>query len=261
MAEPQRKEAGSLHPTLDSNFRDERYDQKNIFGQPANTNSAPSFGIRNSEKVLRMSDYAPGGKKREPMPQIKSFVEEPWQPNPGTMPEPATTNNPKQKRIPGAEQSADNKKSGLLHKVVVARALLTGMAALSWTGWLWVTVQLPFAIMSLLTLGLWVYSEETWWLNATAGVVEWFLSWFGVQIYIFSGIFFINWVITLTVGAIAIGGVLLQFLISLLHPLSGRKGEVKMIALCWCFTAYAIPGINMFPWIWVYIFVVMRYPK
>ena len=260
MAAPQRNEVESLHPTLDSDFRDKQYDRKNIFA--GNTNASPAvFGIQKAQKVVRMNDYIPTGKKREPLPQIKAFANEPWQPGPEFQPTPANIGSAPQKSPSNTKTATPEKKSGLMQKVVAARAILTGVAALSWTGWLWLTVQLPFAIFSLLSLGLWFYSEETWWLNSTIGVVEWFLSWFGVQVDIFSGIFFINWVVVMFVGALAIGGVLLQFLISLLRPLSGQSSDMKMISICCCFIGYAIPGANMFPWIWIYIFIVMRYPK
>lgn len=260
MAAPQRNEVNDLHPTLDSDFRDEQYDRKNIFA--GNTNASPAvFGIQKAQKVVRMNDYIPTGKKRDPLPQIKSFANESWQSESNFQPEPANSNIAAPKPAPKPTTATPEKKSGLLQKVVAARAILTGIAALSWTTWLWISVQLPFAIFSLITLGLWSWSEEVWYLNAPLGVVEWVLSWFGVQIEIFAGLFFINWIIVMFIGSLAIGGVLIQFLLSLLHPLSGQAADKKIVCLICCFIGYAIPFANMFPWMWIYILIVMRYPK
>ncbi len=62
-------------------------------------------------------------------------------------------------------------------------------------------------------------------------------------------------------GIISIAIVVLSYALTLLHPASGRGAGAKMATLGLCLAGYAIPILNLFPWIWLYIFVVMRYPK
>lgn len=247
MAAPQRID-DNLHPTTDSNFRNDQYDQKNIF---ANTNSAPRpFGVQKAEKVVSLVNFSSKQvPKRSPKNQIKSFT---------------TRDDISNSQLYPANivsKPVSKKGNVLLKTAAFARAIISGIAALSWTFWLWLFVQLPFAIFSLLAMGLWAYSEEVWWMKSLSGIIGLVLRLFGVEIEIYASLFFISWSVAMGAGVIAVGGVLLQYLISLLHPMSGRGAEFKTMTLCWALVGCLIPGLNMFPWIWIYILVVMRYPK
>ncbi len=252
--------ARELHPTVDSNYRADRYDAKNIF---ANDNNKPNeFGIRNQNKVVRMKPAqidrpvkSRSGQK-SPTPAPRALISNRRRSVlPRQMHRPAANLN--RAPLPGLKQLA------------IARGVSSGLAALAWTFCLWLLVQLPFAILNLIALGLWAWkeSEKTTLIGKAAGAalaaIEKTAQFLGIieDIDVFASFFSITWVVTIVTGIIAIGGVVLQSSFALLHPVSGRKASLKLALLAFAMVGYIVPGMNLFPWIWLHILIMMRYPK
>jgi len=170
------------------------------------------------------------------------------------------------KRLPLRNPAKSTKQLGAPRKALAyMRGLTTGLIALSWTGTIWLYIQLPFAILSILAMGIDTYLRSLWiydFIDGVWSVISRPLEYlFGIPEIDFTTLFFIGYIIALVVGVTSLFGVAMQYKLSFLHPLGGRGGSAKHALFIASIVGYAIPGLNLFPWVMLYIVVLIIYPK
>jgi len=258
------EQQNDLHPGIDSKFRNRKYDRQNIFAQTkaANDPSRPrTFGVQKAQKVVSMSDFSRNhNPKRQAKPQIKSFANQPWTP-----PAQLTPANNTPRRTP--PQAPVKKETSVALKGFYAlRGISMGIWNLSWTGFLWANIQVPFAILTLLLLGI-ASAVEKYIANQTilgipiGEIIDAILDYFGLGLEDAFGLFLIVWGISIAINLLLIGGVVISYLIGRLKPLGGNGEGLKWSFLLLAIICGVIPGLNIFPMVWFYIVVMMRYPK
>jgi len=133
----------------------------------------------------------------------------------------------------------------------------------AWAVWFWLTFQLPFAMLSLVFLGMQAVVEGTWIgqaLAAAAGVVESAVSLFGgslalaTPISIATGLHFLVFGLSLFFLLIT----MFVYALSGQSPLWGTRSTAKVGAFLLCLIGYSVPGFNLFPWVLGYILVMSR---
>lgn len=163
-------------------------------------------------------------------------------------------------------------KQKLLGRIVgKTRASAINASVMAWGGTLWLFVQLPFAIISMAMIGVsaavgeamratgFVGSVVAW---LTARVLEGVNLVFGVELTaIAENLFLATYVVVLAIGIVTILGAYLQYTLSLLLPLGGRGSSLKMGMLLLALLGYAIPVVNIFPWVLLWMAAVWKYPR
>lgn len=148
----------------------------------------------------------------------------------------------------------------------------------------WLMFQLPFAIFSIVFLGLAAgvstlkdllginydpkniadqldkikgdatESVINSVLNYTVGID---LSWFDIN-----NLFFISYLVVFLFGIITIFGIFLIYKVAGLNPVFGdRGGGAKFVIISLTIIGYSIPFLNLFPWFFFWTMAVQRYPK
>ena len=148
------------------------------------------------------------------------------------------------------------------HAAAMARAVTMSLVIFSWTATLYFCIQLPFGIFSLVMLGASVAVEGNWVYDAALSIWNTVGEILGFPTIDITTFFFIGMMVTLTTGYLCLFGALAQYFFAFLHPLGGQEGgTVKKASFLLAFTLYAIPGLNLFPWVWLWMLAVTRYPK
>ncbi len=167
------------------------------------------------------------------------------------------------------ESSSILHKASEIRKDITAKVTTTriNLTTLQLAIWLYLFVQIPFAILSLVTLASASGSEAV--INSN---------------FIFKGIAKVVDTVTETLGGFKVSDVLLGFaaftaiiafiagmltvvvlyskyLMSFLHPLSGKHGGLKMGVLLLALIGYSMPFANLFPWVILIMAVVWKYPR
>jgi hypothetical protein len=172
-------------------------------------------------------------------------------------------------------QAAKNfaKKKILAKLVVKTRVSAVNASVFAWVTPLWLGVQLPFAILSLVLLG--ITSMFSALINATGFVgntIGWIASMLAEGVKYISGIdinlarmsesfFLVPYVIVLAIGLLSLLIVYLQYTLALLKPLSGNHSGFKMGMFLLALLGYSVPVANMFPWVLIFAAVVWKYPR
>jgi hypothetical protein len=154
-----------------------------------------------------------------------------------------------------------------------AMSIPTAIFSASWTAKVWIMIQAPFAIMATLFLGL-GYAARVLGNNFYESIKGYtgdtlakaFSDWFanpigGGLIAIADGLFWTCLVIAIVAGLLQICGVLATYAFRGNHAMSGSGAMWKFLAVLICFVFYVVPIFNIFPWVFLYIFVMLRYPK
>lgn len=139
----------------------------------------------------------------------------------------------------------------------------------AWNCPYWLGVQLPLAMVCTVAFGLVGIVEaatSTWVGQLVAGVVGGLgrvLEYVGINLSMFNPT---NLFLVLLFGLAALNLLVflittLIYMISQLHPLSGKGLAFKYGAVIIAMVGYSMPLLNLFPWIFIYILVVWRYPR
>lgn len=155
---------------------------------------------------------------------------------------------------------------------LVDRAKITRISLinLSWVITVWLTIQIPFALISLVSLGAGIIlagggqvidvllTPVNFITKNVAGVdisVESFASDLAGETY------FIILILLLALALLQVLVLALQYLISGFNPVFGTGGGFKFIALCFVCIGFFVPLLNLFPWILLYMAAMWIYPK
>lgn len=180
------------------------------------------------------------------------------------------------------EINVSNIKSGDVVARLKARGVNTFIRSFFSTAWLF--FQIPFAILSIVFLGLTVAIA---YLNSLLGteydpnnvmdkldkikgdafdsVVNKVLDFaFGIDLSWFdvNNLFFITWTMVFIFGIVNILSIFLIYKITGLNPIIGeRGGAFKSGMVILAFIGYLIPILNIVPWFYFWTMAVQKYPK
>lgn len=186
------------------------------------------------------------------------------------------TNIPKVTRKKGKKLKDKNAFKKTSVAIGHAKGIAIGFWSSAWALNTWLYVQIPLAILSIVGLGFWYYIESLkgstdlpYWQNILVGVYVTFEKAFNAGIKLLTGwdiesltaLFFLTYVALLTFVLLTVFITIFGFLASFCRPLSGKMSVLKWGTLVLCIVGYLIPGLNLFPWILLYIWVVAIYPR
>ncbi len=217
-------------------------------------------------------------------PYAEKMVQQPNQPQqnpvkPKTLPY-DDTNSYQQKRSRYYRQVARDDLAGTvlpsslsLAKTTVSRtkASAVNIAALSWGIPIWLFVQLPFALISLICLGV-VAGIETvtadsggfigWVTSQVATAVDTVLKLIGVDLAnIALGLFGASYIITLATGLVTILILGFQYKLGLLNPIFGTGSTLKITALIIAIVGLGLPVLNLIPFVILWMVAVWFFPR
>jgi hypothetical protein len=154
-----------------------------------------------------------------------------------------------------------------------ARASAINASAFSWQFPLWLFVQVPFAVLSIITLAV-VGAMDSLELAANeGGVLEWVInkaveaagalaSFIGFDFMEMAmSLYFLSTFIILGIGILSILFLYLQYSIGLLRPLSGEAAGLKIGLLLLAIVGLSTPIANLFPFILLWMAAVWYYPR
>lgn len=262
---------GELHP-IDQRFKKERDSFKYVDGKqvPISNNGVQNVqvGVKQSSNTgfdntdrFHPSDvrYGEGGDSIKnnqngwtgrQLDKYKGYKRKKYQRN-------ATRIRRDQRRVLGLI----GKKPTILKKSFLrSRAITVGITALSWVFWVWL-IQLTFAVLLLVAMGASAAIEANWWLEKAGELAQATLALFGLDFISMASLMFISWAMVLFLGMVTLMGVGLQYKIAFLKPLGGNKTEIKYAFLLLAIVGYCIPGLNLFPWVFLWIGILILYPK
>ena len=254
----------NLHPTTDTDFQNRQYGFE--LPNPQRTSTSNGQGVRRAsvDRQTQTTDqrrmsarprlFAPGTENPARRLQTRSVTRAMpvrYSPIEHAGVKTTTRKNSSKKHIDPVERAA-----------ATARAATTSLIIFSWSATIYLCVQLPFAVFSLVMLGASAAVADSWVASATAWVwnmASYILGFPAIDITTF---FFIGYIIALISGYICLLGGLAQYMLVFLNPLGGVEGgTVKKASFLLAFTLYAVPGFNLFPWLWLWLLAVTRYPK
>jgi hypothetical protein len=145
----------------------------------------------------------------------------------------------------------------------VASASSYALWQLAWHTWFWLTVQLPLAITMILFIGLEIAAEGTLVgriVRGIASAVSTVVSFFGFNLGIFSPLNMSMLFFALLYGLGLLGVMFTMLLYSIRgeSPLGGEHSVGKYCALLGCWIGYAVPFLNLFPWVYGYLYVMWK---
>lgn len=184
-----------------------------------------------------------------------------------------TTNNRPRRQLPKINLVAGDVKA----KVTASRITISNA---SWIGYTWFFVQLPLAVLSILSLGIVSgidsllttdkssgYTGVLGWMAAKAAsvvgsAVDAIAKFIGVDFgEIAFSIAMGFYVIILALGLITILTVYFQYIASGLRPTTGRGSGLKTGALLLTIIGYSTPLFNLFPFVFLWMAAVWYHPK
>ncbi len=146
------------------------------------------------------------------------------------------------------------------------RSLKVNLRILTWVLWAYL-VQLIFAILGLIVLGIGAGADSVIESSAVAktvvsvaDTVTGFLFGF-VASDIAEGVYIFTYAIVMAVSFITLLAVYTLYIFSKLKPLSGEEGGLKMGVLLFVIIMYLSPIANLFPWIFLCMYIVWKYPR
>ena len=154
------------------------------------------------------------------------------------------------------------------------KTLAVNRSIMYWAGYLWLFVQLPFAVLCAVILGVMggisalgkSISESNILFKLIASIADKTLDFLksltGVGLTdAIAGLFFIFYIIVFVVGMITLMGAYLQHSTVMNNPLNGEASGLKTGALLLAIIGYSVPLLNMFPWVLVWLFTISKYPR
>jgi len=149
-----------------------------------------------------------------------------------------------------------------------ARVTAVNTSISSWSFFIWFFVQLPFAILFLVMLGIAGIVEaaldSNFIFRAASGILATVSSVFGVTsgpVDMAKGYSLAVYIIIIALGFFSLLVAFFQYTLAFLNPLSGEQTGLKKGVFLLCLFGYAAPILNLFPWIYLWLAVVWKYPK
>ncbi len=161
-----------------------------------------------------------------------------------------------------------------LNKIRQRKVLAVNRSILYWAGYVYLFVQLPFAVLGAITLGAMgglaalgeSVSESNFLFKFVASVIskttEFLKNAVGFSpTDIIVALFFLFYIVVFTIGIITLLATYLQHTLAMNKPLGGEGGGAKTSALLLAIIGYSVPLLNLFPWVLVWLFTISKYPR
>lgn len=147
-------------------------------------------------------------------------------------------------------QSQNTGKAGkaVTQAAAMATNTPTALWMASWHTWAWLSFQVPLALLSIILFGLSAALEQSW-------LTRQFASLLSVVSLDPKTFFMITHTALWGLSLLGLLATMVTYLLRGQSPLSGNKTTAKVFAVLGCLIGYAIPFLNLFPWIGIYIFV------
>ncbi len=173
-----------------------------------------------------------------------------------------------------AQEHQTKKKASVAKKAIAhARATTVNVSVFAWATPLWLGVQVPAAILSLITFAIAgtvnaFLSSSNILVSAAAWVAERVVDGVGMLfgfdinlIQMSDGLFLITYSFVLALGLFTLMIIHLQYTLALLRPLSGEHSGLKIGMFLLAIVGYSMPLLNLFPWALLWMAAVWKYPK
>lgn len=252
--------AAPIRQSIDQEFNEAQYNQNSLLTpKPANTNAAPSgYGVRNVVVDTAKSNVAQpidkGERNRLKGKKMQADATE------GFL------------GVPQRLVGRSVEKTGKLDKVrlrakttghgVKAVAKINAKIIYTWSTFLY-AVQLPLAVISLLAFAAaMTFNGDGLISTIVNGVTEWVAELvLGLELPDWQLLYFIPSFLMMFFALGCYGFALLQFKLGGAHPLFGDTGNVSKQGLFLLgLIGYLVPGLNFFPWIWLWVHAVSKNP-
>lgn len=161
-----------------------------------------------------------------------------------------------------------------LNKINQRKSLAVNRSIIYWASYVWLFVQLPFAVLATITLAIMgglstlgdSFSESNFLFKFIASVAgktaEFLKDLVGFSpTDIMTALFFIFYIIALASGLITLIGAYLQHAITMSKPLGGEGAGFKIGTFLLALVGYSVPVLNLFPWALVWLFAISKYPR
>ena len=172
-------------------------------------------------------------------------------------------------------QQEENKKAAMRIKKIrgMTRATAVNVSVFAWATPLWLAVQIPAAIFSVIAFAISgvvnsFLSSSNILVSAAAWVADKALAGagalFGLDVNLIKmadGLFLITYVFVLAIGIFSLLAIYLQYTMAHLRPLSGEASGLKIGMLLLAVAGYGFPVLNLFPWALLWMAAVWKYPK
>ncbi len=173
-----------------------------------------------------------------------------------------------------AQEHQTKKKASVARKAIAhARATTVNASVFAWATPLWLGVQVPAAIFSLITFAIAgtinaFLSSSNILVSASAWIAEQALAGVGLLfgfdinlIQMSDGLFWITYTFVIALGFFTLMVIHLQYTLALLRPLSGEQAGLKIGLFLLAIAGYGVPFLNIFPWTLLWMAAVWKYPK
>ena len=146
--------------------------------------------------------------------------------------------------------------------VAFLKALPTSLWVLSITTFIWGTVQVPASILSIVMFGAAYEASQYWWFDAATKILQYVGYGLGLESTDIIALFFAATGACFFAGLASLGFSWFIYSSAGIESLYGETGVVFkqstfLLVLLMCF----MPGLNFFPWIWLWIAAVTFFPK
>lgn len=152
-----------------------------------------------------------------------------------------------------------------------ARASAINISALSWGTPLWLFVQLPFAIIAVLTLAIASGVDAAasgeggilaWLSSAALGIADTLAKTIGIDFSkIALNLALVSMTFVLIFGLVSLLVLTLIYLMNGIRPLSGDGAGLKMGMFILAIVGYSTPLANILPFVFLYMAAVWFYPR
>lgn len=155
--------------------------------------------------------------------------------------------------------------------LVKARATQINLGALAWASYVWLAIQVPFAILVMVTLGAVAAIDEL--TQGEGGWVAWIagkvvkatqavINLFGFDLSKMAfDLFLASQVIILTLGLICIFALYMQYKLAGLNPFFGKGASFKIGMFLLALFGYSMPVLNLLPFVFLWMLAVWMYPR
>jgi len=130
----------------------------------------------------------------------------------------------------------------------------------AWTGFLWTFIQVPLAILMLICIGIMFSLESIIGSGVAKNVFDAVTATIGVD-WDFKLAALFCYLALISFCYLQLALVWLQCVSTGMHPTSGRGGGVKTGALLLALVLYWVPGLNILPLVWLWVFTISLYPR
>lgn len=229
----------------------------------SNLNNGNPWNIQNPRKSTSEPDNRRGRQSSSRRNSDTRYLNAPPPQNNFTAPAPYES-SPRNERLSQKNSSTavDDDEDGTpsIKKISAearATGIIQGTIILSWSLYDWAIIQLPLSILSITMFGIAASTKDSW----MDGAIKVVATFFGYTWVDSAAIAMITLTLPMALVWFNLLAAVMEFKFSGLHPLMGNGAGVKKPLFILSLVCAAIPGLNLFPIMTLWVLAVMIYPK